>query len=287
MHYYSYDGTFEGLLSVIFEIYERKTWPDKILVEQLVQPSLFATLIPVITNEEKAERVWQGLLRKISAQVGVQLYKVFLSELPDREIIICQYIKLAFASPVNIEENFAADCVRLVAQINKQIFREAHRMEAFVRFQKTGDNLFYAGIEPDFNVLPLIQKHFTQRYADQRWLIFDLKRRYGIYYNLDIVEYVQLEQVPVNRSGLLPGTLMDEDETAYQELWQTYFNSVNIPERKNKKLHLRHIPVRYWKYLSEKQPAFLKTKATWNLLALILKLLRLLYFKNKVSEKGY
>ncbi|MDQ4141809.1 MAG: DUF4130 domain-containing protein, partial [Bacteroidota bacterium] len=92
--------------------------------------------------------------------------------------------------------------------------------------------------------------------------IYDLKRRYGIYYDLHTADYVQLEQVPLNRHGQLPATLMDEDETAYQELWQTYFNSVNIPERKNKKLHLRHIPVRYWKYLSEKQPAFLKTKAT-------------------------
>ncbi|PSR56384.1 DNA metabolism protein [Adhaeribacter arboris] len=261
MYYYSYDGTFEGLLSVIFEVYERKSWPDKIMSEQQVQPSLFATHIRVITNQEKAERVWQGLLRKISVQAGVQLYKVFLSELPAMEMIIYEYVKLALASPVNIEENFAADCIRLVAQINKQIFREAHRMEAFVRFQKTGDNLFYAGIEPDFNVLPLILKHFTQRYADQRWLIYDLKRHYGIYYNLHTAEYVQLEQVPVNRNGQLPATLLDEDEIAYQELWQTYFTSVNIPERKNKKLHLRHIPVRYWKYLSEKQPVFSRTKA--------------------------
>ncbi|QMU29997.1 TIGR03915 family putative DNA repair protein [Adhaeribacter radiodurans] len=261
LYHYSYDGTFEGLLSVIFEVYERKAWPGKIMNEQQVQPSLFVTHIPVITNEEKAERVWQGLLRKISANAGVQLYKVFLSELPDMEMVIYQYIKLAFDSLVNIEENFAADCVRVVAQINKQIFREAHRMEAFVRFQKTGDNLFYAGIEPDFNVIPLLQKHFAQRYADQRWLIYDLKRRYGIYYNLDRVEYVQLEQMPINRSGQLNTALLDEDETAYQELWQTYFNSVNIPERKNKKLHLRHIPVRYWKYLAEKQPVYSKNKA--------------------------
>lgn len=254
MYHYAYDGSFEGFLTVIFDVYERKAWPDKIVNQQRVQPSLFATSIPVITDEEKADRVWRGLLRKISAVAGVQLYKVFLSELPDMEMIIYQYIKLAFDSPVNIEENFAADCVRLVAHINKQVFRESHRMEAFVRFQKTGDNLFYAGIEPDFNVIPLIQKHFSQRYADQRWLIYDIKRKYGIYYNLQTVSYVQLEQVPINRSGQLPATLLDEHETAYQDLWQTYFNSVNIPERKNKKLHLRHIPARYWKYLAEKRP---------------------------------
>lgn len=255
MYHYTYDGSFEGLLSVVFEIYERKAWPDKIIKEQLIQqPSLFATSIAVYTDEEKADRVWKGLLQKISAAAGVQLFKVFLSELPGTEMIIFHYMKLAFASPVNIEENFAADCVRLVAHITKQVFRESHRMEAFVRFQKTSDNLFYAAIEPDFNVLPLILKHFTQRYADQRWLIYDIKRKYGIHYNLLTAVYVQLEQVPVNRSGQLPAVLLDQYETAYQDLWQTYFNSVNIPERKNKKLHLRHIPARYWKYLAEKRP---------------------------------
>jgi hypothetical protein len=37
-------------------------------------------------------------------------------------------------------------------------------------------------------------------------------------------------------------------------LWQAYFDHVNIPERKNLKLHYRQMPRRYWKYLSEKQP---------------------------------
>jgi probable DNA metabolism protein len=43
-----------------------------------------------------------------------------------------------------------------------------------------------------------------------------------------------------------------EDESAYQYLWKNYFTSVNIVSRKNTKLHLRHIPKRYWKYLTEK-----------------------------------
>ena len=45
-----------------------------------------------------------------------------------------------------------------------------------------------------------------------------------------------------------------EEETLYQQLWQLYFASVNIPARKNMKLHIRHMPRRYWKYLTEKKP---------------------------------
>lgn len=264
MYHYTYDGSFEGLLTVVFETYERQAWPDKIINEQHRQFSLFATPIYVPTNEQKAERVWRGLLKKISSAARGQLFKAFLSELPEIEMILYQYMKLAFDSPVNIEENYAADCVRLVAQINKQVFRESHQMEAFVRFQKTADDLFCAGIEPDFNVIPLIQNHFTQRYADQRWLIYDLKRHYGIYYDLEEVQPVQFERLPLERNGNLPALIRDEHELAYQDLWQTYFNSVNIPERKNLKLHLRHIPLRYWKFLSEKRPAAEKFKPVPN-----------------------
>ena len=264
MHHYAYDGSFEGFLTVIFQIFERKAWPDKIVNEQHRQVSLFATLIYVPTDEQQAERVWQGLLKKISPAARSHLFKAFLSELPEVEIILYQYIRLAFASALNIEENYAADCVRLVAQINKQVFRESHRMEAFVRFQKTADGLFCAGIEPDFNVIPLIQEHFTKRYADQRWLIYDLKRKYGIYYDLTEVKPVQFERVPLERNGNLPELVRDEHELVYQDLWQTYFNSVNIPERKNSKLHLRHVPLRYWRYLSEKRPLSEKFKPISN-----------------------
>lgn len=254
MYHYAYDGTFEGLLTVIFEAYERKAWPDQIVNEQRQQPSLFATHITVVADEAKAGRVWRGLLQKISTAARLQLAKAFLSELPGIEMLVYQYVKLAFDSKVNIEENYAADCVRELAQINKQVFRESHRMEAFVRFQKTADDLFYAVIEPDFNVIPLIEPHFANRYADQRWLIYDLKRNFGIYYNLQEVIQVQFESAPAKRNSNIPVCVLNEDELTYQKLWQTYFNSVNIRERKNIKLHLRHVPVRYWKYLSEKQP---------------------------------
>ena len=37
------------------------------------------------------------------------------------------------------------------------------------------------------------------------------------------------------------------------KLWKEYFNAINIKERNNPKLHRQNLPVRYWKYLTEKQ----------------------------------
>lgn len=254
MYTFCYDGTFEGLLTVIFEVYERKVAPAQIVCAAAELPGLFTQTVLVVTDEVKADRVWQGLGKKVSAAARSGLYKAYLSEQPNAAWLIYQYARLAFASAVSIEDNYAADCVRQIAHLNKQIFRESHRMEAFIRFQKTADDLYYATVAPDFNVLPLIANHFQQRYADQRWLIFDTKRHYGLYYNLENVSQVNLTTEIAGHNGNLPENILAQQELSYQQLWQTYYQHVNIPSRNNPKLHLRHMPRRYWKYLTEKQP---------------------------------
>ena len=130
-------------------------------------------------------------------------------------------------------------------------------MEAFIRFQRTKDDLYFATIAPDFNVLPLIASHFKDRYADQNWLIFDNRRRYGIHYDSATLKLVEvLVDLQKDTSGeFLSQSVCHEEEVEYQKLWKEYFDSVNIASRKNTKLHIRHVPARYWRYLTEKRVA--------------------------------
>ena len=53
-------------------------------------------------------------------------------------------------------------------------------MEAFVRFEELTDGLYLARIEPQYDVLPLITRHFRSRYPQQQWAIFDMQHHYGI-----------------------------------------------------------------------------------------------------------
>jgi len=251
---YTYDGSFEGLLTVLFTIYDRKAAPNSIQLVDAVQGGLFAQAVAVETHEATAARVWDGLLRHMDEDARTRLFHAFLSEQPDRELLIFRYADLAMRSARDISENYADDSVRRVQRLAQQMYREKHRMEAFVRFEKTADGLFHATIEPDFDVLPLIAPHFTKRYADQRWLIFDKRRRYGLYYDLVRTDVVQFEAAAGRRATDIAATVLDEREPLFKLLWQAYFDHVNIPERRNIRLHRRHMPLRYWKYLSEKQP---------------------------------
>lgn len=253
MHLLTYDGSFPGLLTAIFEVYEYKFSDAEIVLGNTSPGSLFSAAHNVITNEEKAKRVTKKLLQKISPKPYRQLYKTFLSEGKGIENTILRYVQYILQNTKNVEHNYTHPDILQVQQVSRKVDREKHRMEAFVRFQLTKDELYYAIVQPDYNVLPLIIPHFKNRYADQRWLIYDAFRKYGIFYDLQSVTEVQIEFKPdMNNSSEL-SSIYDESETFYQTLWQQYFRSVNIAARKNTKLHIQHMPKRYWKYLIEKQ----------------------------------
>jgi probable DNA metabolism protein len=86
-------------------------------------------------------------------------------------------------------------------------------------------------------------------------LIYDAKRSYGLHYDTHLVQEVTMNPADEVENAQLPSAIaLDEKDELYQHLWKQYFKSTNIVARKNMKLHLRHVPRRYWKYLAEKQP---------------------------------
>ena len=253
MNIVTYDGSFEGLLTAIFEIYEYKIQQPVIYKNDAAPGTLFGCVHHAITNEEKVNRVLKKLKDKLTNNAVMQFYKTFLSEIKEIENVLLRYVNYALLSKHSIENDFGHPDVLMLQQTSRKVDREKHRMKAFVRFQCTKDQLYYAIIQPDYNVLPLILKHFKDRYADQRWLIYDSIRKAGLYYDLEKVEEVSMQfDTDLNNKEQLKA-IYDEHEELYQSLWQNYFQSVNIKARKNMKLHIQHMPRRYWKGLVEKQ----------------------------------
>lgn len=248
-----YDGSWEGLLTGIFEYFEYKLSVDAVYTEhQQASYSLFAEPHHVITNAEKVNRVSKGLISKVGKEGLTELWHVYLSELPQAPLLILKTAVYYLSENKNSRFNYGHQEVLAVKQIVKSVSRERHRMKAFIRFQKLKSEQFFALIEPDFNVLPLIQKHFQDRYADQEWIIYDAKRKYGLSYDLQAVhEFTFTEDLKLSQQTI--ALQWEEHEDLYSDLWKRYFDAVNIKERKNLKLHLQHVPRRYWKYLNEKR----------------------------------
>ena len=248
-----YDGSFNGFLTAVYVAFEEKLNVADIQKNSRGQNGLFSETETIFTNVQKAKRVWNGIRNKSYNTIST-IYFAFLSETEGIEYMLYTYIK-KFMVHKGKQADFSDDTVLYISQLARKVGREKHRMEAFVRFQLTKDNIYFANIEPDFDVLPLISKHFRNRYADQQWLIYDVKRRYGIYYNLEGVEIVSLNLEEIHFNRTRKSKTFTDGEYDYQALWNNYFKSTHIKSRINRKLHTQHVPKRYWKYLSEKKEA--------------------------------
>lgn len=250
---FHYDKTFEGLLTAVFDAYFRKTFPDRLLTTGEPEPLFVEENHTVLTQPDKAARVWSALEKKLPKLACNMILHVWLSEVPGSDELLFRYLRKIFDSPYNISTNFADPVILEVKQLAHKVSREAEHIRQFVRFQKGGDGTFFAPIAPQYNSLPLSIDYFRDRFADQKWLIYDTKRRYGYYYDLKKPMEVTLEDDAHLLDGKLSDDLMAQDEKLFQEMWRSYFKALTIKERINPKLHRQHMPRRFWKYLTEKQ----------------------------------
>ena len=249
-----HDGSFDGFLSAVFTAYERKLIKGDIrlrITTDKTPPDLFARSFDLNTDPEKAQRVWQRLNALWGAE-GVRYFlKGSLHDCAERDNVLLGVIRHSIANaPRSVFTDYAHDDILTLSQWVKSVQREMHRMKAFVRFAKAADGTYCAPIAPDFDVLPLIAPFFARRYADQRWLIADMRRQYAVYYDLTSTNLLALDEAATQ--GWQQQNV-DAEEPFYQRLWQDYFRATNIKERANRRLHVQHMPLRYWRYLTEKQ----------------------------------
>lgn len=243
---YVYDGTLDGLFCVIFESFFRKAPPARIVRAPLAQDALFGPVVEVETDHGQAQRVERGLRRAAPAGTLDKLEHALLSDQPGVEMTIWRFASRLFDPPEEDDAGAWLGPMLEIDRLDRRLRAEVHRMHAFVRFEEQDDGLFVARIAPDFDVLPLVAPHFEARYPAQRWLLADVRRGYGLLHEVGGV---------LRRIEVLPDAADTPEEAAFQRLWRSYFEATTIAERRNLKLHLRHVPRRYWPYLTEKRAA--------------------------------
>ena len=258
---YVYDNSFDGFLTVIFEVYASKQQPVQIVSERNWQPGFFDNPIQITTDVAKSERVWNGVVGRSDKKTSRMLYLSFLSELPDIEMCMFAYLEKLFADQTRtFFKNMLDEHAYTLYQASRKVSLETHRLKGFVRFQEASDGLLFAAIEPDHDVLSLLAPHFIKRFGNQPWVIYDQRRDKGIYYKKPEMLEIALSDKEFDAiTGTIHQHVRSEDEELYSALWKAYYQSINIPERKNTRLMLRLLPRRYWKYLPEKSNISKKT----------------------------
>lgn len=125
-------------------------------------------------------------------------------------------------------------------QLHKQqgeVQRYLHLMKSFLRFELTHD-LLWTKTELEHTIIDLLLKYFKERFPSYTIAIQDKTVTY--IYDKDIKEYDE------ELETLFP--ILDVTRKKFTaQLWESYYESQNISERRNIKLMKKMMPKKYWK----------------------------------------
>ena len=123
---------------------------------------------------------------------------------------------------------------------SREVGNEIHRMLGLIRFEETSDGALVARPQLFHRTADLLLRKFQSRYPGRR-LIF-LLPEIALCFHQDRLFSIDLQDLS---SSVLNPT---DNFTA---LWEEYYRSQYIPERKNIRLASHFIPKKYWDWLPE------------------------------------
>lgn len=239
---YSYDGSFDGLLCCVFESVYKKEMPAKIYSPIDMQVSLIPPK-EIETDDEKAKRVLMSI-PKIHSQALNLVRKAFLTCLEDKEVYILKFLHMGYKLGSSVMYMKADETISILNKAVLHLEREAHLYLGFVRFS-IFENAMVAVIEPKNFVLPLMVRHFCDRYPEENFMIYD-----SVHNSALIYENHKHRIIPVT-DLVMPDA--NEEELKFRKLWQTFYNTVEVEGRHNPKCRMSCMPKRYWKQMTEFQ----------------------------------
>ncbi len=242
---YFFDGTKNGLLTCIFESFYDRRIPDDVTTE-CVQCGLLDEIVTIKTDNEKAERVYKCLKNCKTKYLLSDFNLTFRSGEKKRFKVFFDYLNVAISNKnIDVSKAFALPEIQAFTDLKNRIYTETHRFKGFLRFMETEKGFYYACYEPDNDITELLVPHFTAR-LQSPFIIHDIKR--------NILALCDGKRYKILNGGDNGVTVfMSESEEIFLDLWQQYYKSINIEERKNLRQMRNYMPERYWKNLSEKQ----------------------------------
>lgn len=241
---YLYDGTFNGLLTIVFDSYTNKTLPQKIDSQDNYISNFLDKIIIIKTNEEKSQRIFHGIEKNIGYEALYNSYYAFLSNEENKELHILKYLCNGFDIGSKINNMLTISYVFKVINMRKRALAECHKLKGLLRFQEIGENLCYASIHPDNNIIEPLGHHFIKRLPSMNFMIHDKNRDLCFIYNAKEYKIISSKNIEIPK--------ISENEKTYQELWKMFFKTIAIKERKNPRCQMQFMPKKYWKDLIEK-----------------------------------
>lgn len=238
---YSYDGSFDGLLCCVFESYEKREMPADVMPDDKPLP-LLLSVKAVETEREKAQRVLRSIPERMGRDALDFVRRAFLTCHPQRSLLILRFLRLGYRFGPSVMKRLTDDTIHTLSMAVRHLGSEAHQYKGFVRFAES-NGVLTAQIEPKNVVLPIIARHFCERYPNERFLIHDKT------HDLALIHEPKTWTITAVENLRLPNP--DENELKFRALWRLYYETIEIKGRHNPRCRMGHMPKRYWNCMTE------------------------------------
>ena len=238
---YTYDGSFDGFLCCVFESVYSREIPYDIFPESDAPLTLMDTK-HIGTDHTKAARVHASIPKKLSKQSLSLISTVFLSCLPQKELKILDFLLHGYNEGGKLLNKLGDPVVAPLLAAERHLLGEAHLLKGFIRFSDIGDALV-STITPKNYILPFLAKHFTLRYDNENFMIFDKTHKSALIYQNGKTEIISVDSIELPE--------LSEKEEMYQSLWKQFYNTIAIESRENPRCRMTHMPKRYWENMLE------------------------------------
>lgn len=243
---YTFDGSLEGLLSVVFSAYAEHVMPRDISCRQSAQGDLLCETRDVEVDLAHARRVRSAIRSRFSDDTYEHIEIAFLSDEPSRHMIIYRYIRHLFDASSPGRGDLCDDDIAAFERLWKSVYNERHRILQFLRFSRMEGDVYFARVAPKANVVPLVMEHFSARFNTQPFLIYDERHHVAGVYDLSSWYLVSTDRITVPEC--VP------DEPAYRRLWKTFYDHICNERRYNPRLRAQLVPKRLWGNMTEMDP---------------------------------
>lgn len=238
---YVYDGSFDGLMCCVGESLRRGERPEDIILPDELQETLFPTVV-IGTDIGLSKKTTSLIRERIGARTLAFIKRVYLTRMERRETAILDFILKSFAQGKSLLGDMVSEQVLPMIKAVRHLNNEAELLKGFIRFSDM-DGVLVSVIKPENQVLPLLARHFCDRFPDSRILIYDEGRGEVLLCGEGKSSIGYIDDFKLPR--------LSAEEKNYRALWQSFYETAAIKERYNPKCRSGHMPKRYWAYMTE------------------------------------
>lgn len=243
------EDTPEGILSAVHRAYMSRYGHDNITIEagETIETRMFVEYEAVATDYDKSFRVADAIKKKISKSAYKMVLLAAMSNYNNKADEIYRFLILGFKMGPNVVNHLSDDHVNAVFKMSRSVTREYDRLLGFVRFAQMENGLLFSKLGPKHNQLPLLGDHFSDRYPQENWMIYDEKRHMACIHPKGSRWFIS-KDVEIGEGAT---SNVSADEVVFRDLWKLFVNTIEIKERRNPRCQMNMMPKMYWHNMYE------------------------------------